>query len=141
METSHAARVLSLCMWLIFKGKVASPVAELSAARGNRSPSPACVLALPPRDKRKGRDGEKVPPVSHRQALLGAPGLEGEGLWDGGAGIADVGGGGSKSIKIRASSYKGMSRALSGALLSRILSPTREHIAEWPEGAGETPST
>lgn len=55
-----------LCVWLIFKGKVASPVAELSAARGNRSPSPACILALPPRDKRKGRDGGKVLPVSNR---------------------------------------------------------------------------
>lgn len=80
-----------LCVWLIFKGKVTGPVAELSAARGNRSPSPACMLVLHPRDKREGRDGGKGPPVSNWQAFLVEPGLQGEELWDGDARIADVG--------------------------------------------------
>lgn len=38
----------------------------------------------------RGRDGEKGPPVSNRQASSRAR-FAGRGLWDGGAGIAVVG--------------------------------------------------
>lgn len=53
--------VCCLCVWLIFKGKVTGPVAKLSAARANCSPSWAWVLGLHPRDKRKGKRCRKEP--------------------------------------------------------------------------------
>lgn len=46
---------------------------------------------LHPRDKRKGKRWRKGPPVASRQVFLVEPGLQGGGLWGGGARIADVG--------------------------------------------------
>lgn len=82
--------VCCLCVGLIFKGKVTGPVAELSAARGNCSPSPARVLGLHPGDKKKGKRWRKEPACLSNRQVLAEPGLRGGGLWAGGAGRAEV---------------------------------------------------
>lgn len=58
-------------------------------------PGPVALLHEPeswgfiPEIRGRGRDAEKSPPVSQRQVSFVEPGLQGGGLWAGGAGRAD----------------------------------------------------
>lgn len=114
METSHAARLLSVCGWylkaksqaLLLNYQLPGAIALL------HQPASWCFI---PEIRERERDGEKGPPVSNRQAFLVEPGLQEEKLWGGGAGIVDMG---EPKITPILSEYKTlhMSLVLSGAL-------------------------
>lgn len=69
------------------------------------------------------------------------PGLQGDALWDGGAGTVDEGNQKAppfcQNTNIFLQEHK---PGVDGALLSLMPSPTCEHISERPDKAGEAPS-